>query len=226
MRIKILTLALFTAFVAQVNAQSVSTPYIMADLALGANPSADQYVGALSVVRSHPLFKGKLHLGYGLRANLLSASNQTYITAPFEFTADEKIDTGTIGSVSTASISASINIGYSITEKLMLGFNIDAIGVSFGGEQDFTFTSLDDGSAPFTTKASPTSTNFLLVGDNDIGTLNSEFFVRYMVGSKLGLRGGFSFFFSEYTTDQVGSNNNNRYRNKLGYPFLAVSLKL
>lgn len=226
MRFKILTLVAIAAFSLRAHGQSVSSSYVLVDLAVGANPSAEQFVGAFSVVRSHPVLKGRLHLGYGLRANLLSATNQNYITAPFEFTGEDKIDEATIGSVSTLSFSASINLGVSLTEKLLVGFNIDALGITTGTDQDFVFTSLDDNSTPFATKASPTSTNLLLVGDNDIGTLNSEFFLRYMLGNKIGVRGGFSFFFSEYTTEKVGSNDNDRYRNKLGYPFVAVSIKL
>lgn len=190
---------------------------------------SQQFVGALSLNRTHTLFNEKLNLGYGLRYNFHTATDQKFITAPFIYTAESQIDTMTISSVSTSSVSATINIGYSITNKLMLGFNIDAIGFSFGKEQDVRiFQWVDDpsGATQTATTAKPTSANVLLVGDNDIGSLNSEFFVKYNFTESLGARLGMSMFFSEYTTQLSGFDGNKRFRNKLSYPFVALSVKL
>lgn len=225
-RIILVALMFISVFSLRAQEAESKNSYMTGDVALGANTGL--FVGALSANRYHTLLSDKLQLGYGLRFNLHQASDQTYVTAPFEFTAEEKYDSFSLGSVSTMSLSASIHIAYSVTPKLLVGFNIDAIGVSFGPEQSGTITHLysDANAADINTTAQPTSANVLLVGDNDIGTLNSEFYLRYKVGGNLYLRPGFSFFFSEYTTDVAGSEDNKRFRNKIGYPFLGVSYRL
>ncbi|MFY0671969.1 MAG: hypothetical protein JXQ87_01110 [Bacteroidia bacterium] len=206
------------------NAQN---PYYTADLSIGS--TTNLFVGALSFNRTHTILSEKLHLGYGLRFNLHTGSNQTYITAPFKYTGEGLIDSMSIDNINTMGLSASINLGFSISEKLMVGFNIDALGLSFGGAQDVRIKQwVDDpsGATQTLTTATPTTLNLLLVGDNDIGTLNSEFYIRYMFNDNLGARLGMSMFFSEYTTEAAGHDNNKRFRNKIQYPFIALSYKL
>lgn len=206
------------------NAQS---PYYTADLSIGS--TTNLFVGALSFNRTHTVLNEKLHLGYGLRFNLHNGSNQTYITAPFKYTSEGLIDSMSIESINTMSLSASINLGFSINEKIMVGFNIDAIGLSFGSGKEVRIKQwIDDpsGATQTLTTASPTTANVLLIGDNDIGSLNSEFYVRYMFNNNIGARLGMSLFFSEYTTEAAGHDGNQRFRNKISYPFVALSYKL
>ncbi len=70
----------------------------------------------------------------------------------------------------------SINLGYNITSKWYAGFNIDAIGVSFGSSRQGIYYS--NATTGTVANAKPTSLNILLVSDNDRGTINSEFFTR------------------------------------------------
>ncbi len=65
-------------------------------------------------------------------------------------------------------------------------------------------------------KAKPTSLNALLVGDNDIGSLNSELYVLYHASERLSVKAGLSYLFTEYTTDKkyITGIDNDRYRNK------------
>ncbi|MGB0430834.1 MAG: hypothetical protein ACPGLV_10195 [Bacteroidia bacterium] len=225
MQIKIMALA-FTLLLSS-NALIAQTSYYNADVSVGTGSKT--FVGALSLTRNHTLLAQKLHLGYGLRFNLHSASNQTYITAPFKYTAEGLIDSVNINNVNTNSLSAMVNLGFSVSNKIMVGFNIDAVGFSFGSQKDITLKQwVDDpsGATQTTTNAKPTSANLLLVGDNDIGTLNSEFFIKYSITEYLGLRAGVSMFFSEYTSAIAGHDGNTRFRNKIQYPFAAISLKL
>jgi hypothetical protein len=100
-----------------------------------------------------------------------------------------------------------------------VGFNIDAIGFSFGGEQTGTFRALQsDEAALHNTRqsAKPTSVNVLLSSDNDIGSLNSEFFLRYWVKPAWGIKVGYTFLFAEYTTNRELTYDNDRFRNKAG----------
>jgi hypothetical protein len=78
--------------------------------------------------------------------------------------------------------------------------------------------------------AKPTTLNLLLTSDNDVGSLNSEFYVRYWLSPKIGIRAGYTFYFSEYTTDRaIGFDNsrivNDRYRFKSSLIMLGISWK-
>ncbi|HEX6224292.1 MAG TPA: hypothetical protein VFZ52_07775, partial [Chryseolinea sp.] len=72
--------------------------------------------------------------------------------------------------------------------------------------------------------------NLLLTSDNDIGSLNSEFYLRYKFNSKLSLRAGYAFVFSEYRTHtslsfDEGRIVNDRFRYKAAMAFVGVTFK-
>lgn len=163
------------------------------DLALGVGDG--EFSSALSWVKLHRIGKNqKINIGYGLRLSGYFGSDKLYKTAPASLINDKKIDTLTFASAQTNSLNATINLQYSFSPKFEIGFNIDAIGLSFGGEQNASTAGVN------IAKASPTAGNILLIGNNDIGNLNSEFYLRYWVSPKFAIRAGFSHFFSEYTT--------------------------
>ncbi|MBI3142966.1 MAG: hypothetical protein HYZ16_09070 [Bacteroidetes bacterium] len=199
-----------------------ATRFSTADLALG--PNGTVTVLSLAYTKSF-IIKDHIWLGIGLRGNQLMAGEQTYFTAPAKYTMNDQLDEFKLGKASTTSLSIKLHLGGLITEKIGLGFNIDALGISFGPGQTGTLTQMvadPDGSTFANTTAKPTSTNVLLVGDNDIGSLNSEFFLYYKAGQKLGFRAGLSMFFSEYTTQAAGFDGNQRFRSKISYPFVSV----
>jgi hypothetical protein len=181
---------------------------------------------ALSWNTSYGLFSSnKFRLGYGIRFSGFTGSELNYITAPANLTAnDNTIDTLMISSPHTMSLNALINLQYQPSSKFKLGFNIDAVGVGFGGTQSGQFiSSANTGQFPETVDASPTSFNLLLGGDNDIGQLKSEFYVAYALSEKTWLRGGMDMTFSEYTTSRELTNSNDRFRSKPVLIFLAIS---
>lgn len=106
---------------------------------------------------------------------------------------------------------------YSFSPKFEVGFNIDALGFSFGREQNANKAGAN------VAKASPISENVLLVGNNDIGSLNSEFYARYWISPKFAIRGVLSYLFSEYTTAVKLADNNNRYRSTPMLGFIAFT---
>lgn len=194
------------------------------DIAVGVGDGI--YSGALSWNRTHGLLKSKkLRLGYGLRLSGFGGSNVNYTTAPAKLAADDAtVDTLIVNSPLSMGLSASIHIEYFFTSKLRVGFNIDAIGVGFGSESNTTFISSENtGQFPTAPKAKPTSLNALLIGDNDIGQLKSEFYVAYNLNPKLAIRGGFDMTFSEYTSNVKLTQDNDRFRNKAMMVFLGVS---
>ncbi len=186
--------------------------------------------------------KQQFKIGYGVRFTSYFGANRYYTTAPAEYInpvqtietiatepIEANIDTIAIQSLQVNALNLSINLQYTIKNRLDIGFNIDAIGFSFGRKQQTTVisSSFDPGQSPVE-GASPTSFNLLLTSNNDLGSLNSELFARYWLSPRFAIRGGFTFLFTEYTTDEELSFNNgaivnDRYRFKSGLMMVAVT---
>jgi hypothetical protein len=166
--------------------------------------------------------KLSLLLGYGIRFSSYSASGKYFETAPANLIKENKL-----GDFYTDAQINSLNLAfyaeYKIFKKIDLGFNIDVFGGSFGKQQQGIFIFQPLGTLA---NAKPTSLNVLLTGNNSKGTLNSEFFLRYWFNEKLALKGGFSYFFAEYTTTQKLAFDNNRFRNKAPMGFVGITYKL
>ncbi|TAH20804.1 MAG: hypothetical protein EAZ08_05340 [Cytophagales bacterium] len=204
------------------------------DLAIGAGNGAST---ALSWSHFHKVGKkGKFQIGYGVRLTSLFGSNVAHITAPATLTSgktglgvivgetiEANLDTLTLNSMQVNFLNISINLQYAFSQKLEVGFNIDALGFSFGGEQKGTFVAASQRRAASQETAKPTTANVLLVSDNDIGSLNSEIYLRYWFSPRWAIRGGLTFAFSEYTTSRKLTFDNDRFRAKILMPMLALT---
>ncbi len=209
------------AFSQEMKASSKVSTFI--DLGLSAGSST--YSGSLSFNRTHGLLKSKkLRLGYGIRFSGFGGTDLYYTTAPAKYsTKVETVDSIFVKSPLTMGINGVIHIEYNFTPKLKIGFNIDAIGMGFGKKQTVDFISSNRGAFPSLTDSKPTSMNVLLVGDNDIGQLKSEFVVSYLFLPKWGIKAGLDFTFSEQTTAQKLTNNNDRFRHKAMMATVGIS---
>ncbi len=186
--------------------------------------------GSVSVLVQHDweLWKSKkFAIGAGARFTSYFGANQYYITAPAELTSgstgpfvifkeniEENIDTFLIKSPQVNSLNLLINLRYKFNERFMVGFNIDAIGFSFGGSKNGNYI---NGSQGVMESGKPTAFNILLISDNDRGSLNSELYGKYYWNEKWGIKLGAQFLFTEYTTDsevQQLPEPNGRFRNK------------
>jgi hypothetical protein len=159
--------------------------------------------------------KKKFELGLGLRLTSYFGTKKDYITAPaklsrsttFPFAivfAGQEIqnwDTLTVQRPFTQSLNITADIGYNFTSKLYGGVNIDLIGLTLGRNSSAIFTS--DGVTVTETNSKPSSFNLLLTGDNDLGTLNSEFFIKYKLNNKWSAKVVYQFLFNEYKTTTV-----------------------
>ncbi|MEJ7644796.1 MAG: hypothetical protein WKF87_09380 [Chryseolinea sp.] len=214
------------------------------DLALSGGNG--KFSGALSWSHINTLTKKipNLKVGYGIRFTSFVAANKFYATAPAKYTSsvqnlgtifsetiDENIDTIATATASTNSLNVTIHIEYSITPKLGAGINIDLVGFSFGPEKTFNVisSSFDPNQSPVQ-QGSPTRFNLLLTSDNDIGSLNSEFFLRYRLGEKISVRAGVTFVFSEYElSNELSFDNgrimNARYRHKAAMGMIGLTYK-
>jgi hypothetical protein len=189
------------------------------------------------------LYGKKFKYGWGLRFTSYFGGQTDARTAPAKLTSGKhsivamfsedingQIDTLRLNKVQTNMLNLSIHLQYSITPKLEAGFNIDAVGLSFGGKQTATLIAKQSDAQGRTNhnkvhEGSPTNLNLLLISDSDVGSLNSELYGRYWINDKIGIRAGLSFQFAEYTTTKKLAFDNDRFRAKILQPMLAVSYK-
>jgi hypothetical protein len=96
--------------------------------------------------------------------------------------------------------------------------------VSFGARQRGRLqSSIKPSQLSIEQSAKPTTLNALLVSDNDIGSLNSELYLRYWINPTMALKAGFGFLFVEYTTDNKLIFGNDRFRNKVSLAVVGIS---
>lgn len=178
----------------------------------------------------------RFKIGWGVRLNTFFSGQKNYITAPAKLTSGTQsivalfteniagnLDTLQLTKSRLGSLNGTIILQYSF-KKLDFGFNIDFIGFTFGGKQSGKFMASESNSLNKTTQtAKPTPFNLLLISDSDIGSLNSELYLRYWVSNRLAVRAGASFQFLEYTTDKTLTFENDRFRHKALLPFVAIT---
>jgi hypothetical protein len=168
--------------------------------------------------------KDKFVIGTGVRFTSLFGTDVNFTSAPPDFTGDDKnVDTLQAPSPGVSSINLMINLGYRVFDKLEVGFNIDAIGFSFGTKGTPSY--IRNGRKTVT-NASPTSVNILLIGDNDRGSLNSHFYAKYEVTKNIGIKLAYQFLFNELTSDtkiQTVPSANDRFRVKSNMIYAGVS---
>jgi len=173
--------------------------------------------------------KKKLVMGVGVRSNAFFARNKYFVTAPAKLVKGEagpaalfkdkitaNMDSVQIANANAYSINILVHLGYSFTDKLKVGFNIDVIGFSFGSSVNGVYINGNDpANSNQPVSAAPSGFNLLLVGENDLGSLNSEFFVTYAINDKWALKAGAQHIFMEYTTTtaiQQFPEPNDRFR--------------
>jgi hypothetical protein len=218
----LLSFALFVSVAAY--SQGKSTNLLDASVGVGSYRAS----ASLSYIHTWRLgSKKKLGLGLGARLTSFFGANLYYITAPSILTSEstspliffkenvvKNIDSLVVKSPQVNSFNAVINIDYNISKKWTLGFDIDAIGFSFGTIQRANYINGAEGK---NTEGHPTTFNVLLVSDNDHGSLNSELYARYFFNKRWAIKFGPQFLFTEYTTKtkvQVFPSENDRFRNK------------
>jgi hypothetical protein len=190
------------------------------------------------------LYGKKFKIGYGVRLTSYNAGATESITAPAKLTAGKQsiaafleskkiisqLDTFKLNKVQTNALNLAIYLQYSISKKIDLGFNIDAVGFTFGGKQTGVFNANQSDSQGLKNKnktfsAKPTAGNLLLISDSDMGSLNSELYGKYHLNEQWSLRAGLSFQFVEYKSSENLAFNNNRFRAKVLIPFGAVAYR-
>jgi hypothetical protein len=239
---KLTVLSVFTFIYFCSNAQQLPRVNRFADLS--ATFGSEQGTVAASYVHNWRTGKNrKFEIGAGARWTLYYGEKKDFVTAgPASLTRSftfpflivfagqktENLDTLTVQRPLVNMINLSFNMGYHITPKLYGGINIDVIGFSFGQKSGAILTS--DGNTQTEPEATPASLNLLLTGDHDRGNLNSEFFLKYQVGRRIGIKAVYQFIFIEYQTNNIiqvapDGTEVDRFRNKANNFGLGISYR-
>jgi hypothetical protein len=171
--------------------------------------------------KSKKLFKN-IFVGTGIRGLGYFGKDKYFTSAPPSLYGTTDEDSLFAPKPALYSINSFVNFGYNISKKIQVGFNLDVIGFSFGptGSPNFISNGIST-----VASASPTKLNALLVGANDIGTLNGGLFVSYKLNDKIGFRVSYHTLFTELKTKQILQtipSQNDRFRhgsNPLGIGF-------
>ncbi|HRI21198.1 MAG TPA: hypothetical protein PLA68_09585 [Panacibacter sp.] len=241
---EILLITLFTGCCIIGNGQKKELPHYNRFVDIAGTIGKDQGSVAGSYVYNWRLGQNrKFEMGIGARFTSYSGTKKDFITAPaklartatfpfiivFAGQQEKNFDTLTVQHPFTNSLNLSANLGYHLSSRLYAGINIDVIGFSFGKKTNAVFIS--NGVTVTEPAAKVTPFNLLLTGDNDLGSLNSEFFLKYNLNDQWSVRGIYQFLFSEYKTTTVKQNApdgtvNDRFRNKVNSFGLGVSYSI
>ncbi len=178
--------------------------------------------------------------GLGLRLTSYFGQKKDFVTAPanlarsttapflivFADQLTQNWDTLQVQRPFSNSLNLSGNFGYNFSKKLSVGFNIDIIGFTVGRTTSAVLTS--NGVTKTEIAAKPSPFNLLLTGDNDLGSLNSEFFLKYRIDNHWAIKADYQFLFVEYTTTTIKQTAPDgtmvdRFRNKSNLLGVGVS---
>ncbi|MEZ0486296.1 hypothetical protein [Fibrella aquatica] len=186
------------------------------------------------------------------RTNYLS--NADYITAPANLSRGGKTGFFALGAplipanldtlrMSSAS-GTSFNLGVRAQVRikfLEIGASADIVGITLGRRRTGQYLSSTgayslgtsvsgaDSVQRFTgsyvnQSAKPTIANLQLLGDNSIGTLATEVYIRAIVGQRLGVKVGYQWMMTEYTTSVTNTvDDNRRFRSRSGLTYVGVT---
>ncbi len=195
-----------------------------ADLAFSFGKNSNTLSG--NVVKNFKLLKSeKLHLGVGARVGYFQGIDVSYLTAPAKHKKNEDvIDTIIISKPLLISINISLNASYHFSPEWSVGCNVDAVGFTFGKKKDSDYypSKASQEETPArkyisNTQVKVSQNNFLLIGNNNKGTIYSEVFVRYTYQQRYNLKVGYSFITTEYSSkNRIGHDGNYRFRNSSG----------
>jgi len=224
---------LLLLFVNGLQAQQKNLPRSGQLVDLTATLGNSQGLIAASYVYNRRLGKRrKWEIGIGARWTSYTGANSGFTTAPAKLSRSnttpfiivfagqktENWDTLSVHRPFVNALNASINFGYHFSEQWLAGFNIDLIGFSFGPARSAILTSQ---ATPINEpRAKPAAFNILLTGDNDYGSLDSEFFLAYSFPGHWSLKAVYSFYFAEYKTTTIHQTAPDgtivtRFRNKV-----------
>jgi len=130
----------------------------------------------------------------------LSRSTNVPVLVYFAKNQEQNIDTLTVQRPLINSINISANVGYTLS-RWQIGLTLDLIGYSFGRTTSGILTS--NGYTRTEASAKPAAFNLLLTGNNNRGTLFSEFFLSYELSKRWSVTGAYHIVSAEYKTSTI-----------------------
>lgn len=185
---------------------------------LGVGFAASENILTAGYYKSWNLSKEKrilknMYIGTGARFTGFTGKDIYFTSAPADLYGNAEKEDSLFGPTPYIyAVNGFVNFGYQFSDRLQVGFDLDAIGFSFGptGTPSFIAEGVEQ-----TSEAKPTTFNALLGGANDLGTLNGGLYVRYKVTDKVGVRLTYHTLFTELTTttiEQTVPVTNDRFR--------------
>lgn len=237
-------------------AQSPVSARLNAGFDLGMAYSKNNYNPSLAYYQLINLGERKLlSLGWTVRLGAFYGDNINYYTAPARLTRGksgfsglsgpiirENIDTIRYDYVTMTSLNAGVRAQINLG-RLELGASADLLGLTLGRRRTGRYRS-STGSFVLKTAANTDSTLFFqgsnafqgtypsrlnvrLLGDNDRGTLSTEVYARVRISQRFGVKVGYQWLTTETTADNRDVvADNNRFRNRAGMPYLALTLPI
>jgi len=177
---------------------------------------------AVTYTPSLGFWNRRLNVGLGARFSAVyGGEGVSYPNGNADLIRAGAADSFTVNHPSTYALNAMFALSVRLVAGLEVGLNIDLIGVGFGPG----VTGLYQGvtlQGPIA--AQPTQFNFLLLGKNDRGQLDSEFFAAYWF-EHWGVRAGLSHSSTEYTLAAPVDGGNTTFRLPVTRIILAVGYR-
>lgn len=200
----------------------------------------DLYGGTGSWSHYHNTGKQKKNfkIGYGARITSVFGVDRLYVTAPAKLTRGvtgpiavfseiqlDNYDTISMARPQVNCLNLYFSLQYTLFRRLDLGLNADLAGVSFGTKEIAEYTSSKNNPGEYSQaqRAYPTGFNLMLLGDNNIGSLNSEIFARFWITNQWAVKASLNFVFTEYTTVNTLRLGNDRFRERTFMAGVAVT---
>ena len=235
-------------------AQSPVSTRISSGLDVGAGFRREQISPSLSYYQLLSVTREKfLSVGWMATFRTFYAGDVNYLTAPARLSREKTgfsalgapLIAGNLDTLSLASASGtSLNLGVRAEihfKFLDIGASADILGITLGRKRIGQYRSStgyvlgkSSAGADSTVRfaggnvnqtARPTVANLQLLGDNAIGTLATEVYVRARVNQRYGIKVGYQWLLTEYTASVTNSvDGNNRFRSRSGLTYVAVTI--
>ncbi|GAB3934617.1 hypothetical protein [Larkinella terrae] len=248
---KIVT-ALFTFLTIVAYSQTPTSSRLSSGVDVGAAFKNDYLVPSITYYEMLNVGKEQLFsIGWTVKLNTFYGDNLNYTTAPAKLTREKtgfaalsapivpaNLDTMRFDWVTATAVNfglrAQVRVG-----PIEVGAGADLLGIGFGKNREgryrsstgrFTATNtagtVDTVSFRASPKqfAQPQRINARLLGDNDLGSLSTEVYVRLRVMRRLGVKGGYQWITTEMRSSTVNiDDKNQRFRNRASMAYVALT---
>lgn len=201
--------------------------------------------------------KKLISFGYSLKFGTFYGNNLDYITAPARLTRGKdgfsalgaSLIPANIDTVSFTRVSmTNLNLGFKVQIQLgpvQVGATADILGLGFGKSRTGqyksstgAFTAPSSGTTATTDTLSfqgtngsqsafPSNFNVRLLGDNNLGTLSSEVYARFLFTKRIGVKVGYQWLTTEISVrNRDVKADNDRFRNRQSFPYVAITFPL